>query len=645
MKNTDRNASVPFWQTGCFDYLKYLFLLALAAAAAKIAAGALHLTGLLPAAVIPPVFIVCFFCLRFLEKKLKNVLLPFYQIFLTFLCTFSLQFFVDPSKSVIWVLLLTAVYLILRRCLDRATPRPVRVFATVLGSFFALFIFLGYQLKAFGALTVFGNTQGALLLMIFFPGLAVFFTLLLNVLLDLLEDKSFCCETPGRMFSGKAAFFRLMGIMLLCWLPYFIAFYPGVVTDDTSDELFICIGEAPLSNHHPVIHQLTLRVFTTLIPSLRTAVGAATAAQMICLAAVFSACLLYMAKCRMARGILWGSFAFFSLYTVNAFFSVTLWKDVWFGMAALLLALLLQRDGEGPAPQGRRAVGRVLLLSLAAFLFCTFRNNGWYAFLLAFPFCILIRRKDRKRLGSVFLLTVVLVLGYQYLLFNVFNAERSSSEEMLSIPLQQVARVVVLRGYDPADEDLAVLSELFSDIREIPERYRPVLSDNIKFPPFFKSEVFDADSSRYLKAWASLGLRYPVEYLEAFLFQNYGYWYPDETYWTAAYYSNVKDLPLLQDMRLLSFRVALFKLHVFLSESSPLGILTSPGFLFWLLLLAGALLILKKQGRTAAPMLLLFAVWGTTLASPVFCEYRYIYALVTCLPLYTGLALSKKKAE
>ena len=35
----------------------------------------------------------------------------------------------------------------------------------------------------------------------------------------------------------------------------------------------------------------------------------------------------------------------------------------------------------------------------------------------------------------------------------------------------------------------------------------------------------------------------------------------------------------------------------------------------------------------------LFALWLTTLASPVYCEYRYIYGLIICVPLYLALAV------
>ena len=52
------------------------------------------------------------------------------------------------------------------------------------------------------------------------------------------------------------------------------------------------------------------------------------------------------------------------------------------------------------------------------------------------------------------------------------------------------------------------------------------------------------------------------------------------------------------------------------------------------------MLILKGYGETAAPMMLLLGVWLTTLLSPVFAEYRYVYGLILCAPFFLILSVS-----
>lgn len=39
----------------------------------------------------------------------------------------------------------------------------------------------------------------------------------------------------------------------------------------------------------------------------------------------------------------------------------------------------------------------------------------------------------------------------------------------------------------------------------------------------------------------------------------------------------------------------------------------------------------------------LIILWLTTLASPVFAEYRYVYAIFTCLPILIGINFKNNK--
>ena len=51
---------------------------------------------------------------------------------------------------------------------------------------------------------------------------------------------------------------------------------------------------------------------------------------------------------------------------------------------------------------------------------------------------------------------------------------------------------------------------------------------------------------------------------------------------------------------------------------------------------------MKKYKKIIIFLPVLF-VWFTALASPVFCEPRYVYSMFTCLPLFIGIAVNNKK--
>ncbi len=45
---------------------------------------------------------------------------------------------------------------------------------------------------------------------------------------------------------------------MLCWLPYFLYQYPGIMTPDSVNQFEQVLGLIPYSNHHPWVHTLLI---------------------------------------------------------------------------------------------------------------------------------------------------------------------------------------------------------------------------------------------------------------------------------------------------------------------------------------------------------------------------------------------------
>ena len=58
----------------------------------------------------------------------------------------------------------------------------------------------------------------------------------------------------------------------------------------------------------------------------------------------------------------------------------------------------------------------------------------------------------------------------------------------------------------------------------------------------------------------------------------------------------------------------------------------------WLTLIACGLLLCKKRAKLLTPVLFLLGVWLTTLLSPVYAEYRYVYSIIVAAPFLLGMA-------
>lgn len=572
------------------------------------------------------------------EKIRLNVLTLSSALY--FLYAFTL--FVPVEKNIAWLFAFSAGAFFINYALRIEKDSQLLAASCALGCLFAAFTFVGSQLQEYGRielLYIFDEPLTLLRMLFCFVSLILCFILILNTVFTRILRTDFSSRDNDRKKRGLG-FIAVMTVgILLCWLPYYYAFYPGNLSPDSLLEIRQQLGAESLSNHHPYIHQKLLSLCLAAgAASLESGIGIYTAVQMLVLALSFALCVYLLYSSGLRLGLCCVVYCFFALFSVNAFYSVTVWKDVIHGAISLGLMLLLVY-GAMERDSGKESFFCCAGIVALGFLFCTFRNNGWHAFLLGFPLYILSNRKNWKRLTAVFVLTVLLVAGYNHLLFDVLGIKKSASGEALSVPLQQIARTANQNPEEIYSDDFVVLSEVFSDVEALGDKYCSYISDPVKASDTFLSDEFDKDPVKYLKAWAKIGLRHPVTYVEAFLLQNYGYWYPNVDYWIVHNTIEANELGLEHREDRFAMRHELGMLTKDLAKELPSSILYSLGLMVWLIIISAVILLLKGQGRLASPLWIMAMLWLTTLASPVYCEYRYLYGLVVSVPLFLGLAL------
>ena len=443
---------------------------------------------------------------------------------------------------------------------------------------------------------------------------------------------------------GGPAFWKIWLAILVCWMPYYVFFFPGCLSPDSISELDMILGGAPLSNHHPLIHQWTVAPFVLLgraLGSVAWGVGLYSLFQMMAMSAIFAAVVRRLMAEGAGRGLIAAVLVFYALVSVHAFYSVTMWKDVLFGGITVIAVMMLTRlvmCGEAPAsePFGRK---NWVLLAVVLFLFCVYRNNGYYAFLLCFPVFLLCNRRLWKPLLALGAVVLLLVGAYQALIFDVLGAKKSNAGEALALPLQQIAKTVREYNRELSQDEMEALEEIFTSVEEVRWAYSPELSDPVK--DLLNNDVLMSNPLRYLKVWAQIGMEHPLVYLDAFLYHTHGYWYPDVPYWAIErkIVSNAYGL----QQRGSSVRQLLCDVYDAVERAPVLGALCRPAPYVWAALIAFAALVCKRRARLASPWLLLAGVWLTSMASPVYAEFRYMYGVVACMPLYVGVALTARR--
>ena len=441
-------------------------------------------------------------------------------------------------------------------------------------------------------------------------------------------------EKPKRSAAVPFFFAVFAGCAAINLASLFFRDYPGNLTPDSMSQVGqILSGE--YTNHHPYWHTQIIAVFLRLglclFGDINAAVAVYSVAQVVMMALCFAFAVMTLYQANVSKWCLILSIAAYTMLPYHVIYSYTMWKDVLFGGAVLLFITALYRVFEG---LGKRGLNYALL-ALGMMGTALLRSNGWMTLLAVFVIWLLFFHQKRKGITVLF----AAVLSAAWIMIHPVLAnlgvEEANFREALSIPIQQIARVIAFDG-EITEEQTDLISRIV-DIEKVPEWYAPGLSDPVKFN--VDGEYIRNHKAEYLRLWMDIGIRNPIVYAQAWIEQTKGYWNGGYNLWIWNRGVARNDYGIYAGHEgILSGYFQAMKLPQMLS------VVFSIGSHLWLMV--GMFMLHCIQGRKekaflAVPVLMMM---GTLLlASPVFCEFRYAYALFTVLPFYSGASLAKSR--
>lgn len=474
--------------------------------------------------------------------------------------------------------------------------------------------------------------------------LTVCFTLTVRYFWELLGKKS--VKEKNEIQRNKGFFIRAL-LIFACYLPVFLAVYPGFFVYDAQDELLQVITRS-FSTHHPLLHVLLMggmvQLGYKLFGSYNAGIACYTLFQMAALSFLFSWCVGRLKKEGMGKAGALLTTLYFGLCPVVVMFSLCSAKDGLFTGMLLVIVLLLRelvRDSEGFFQKKLHAA----LFAGASLGMMLLRHNGFYAFLVFALILFLFWRKKSFRKNLFFLLGGILA---GYLLLNkglalAFSADASENQEILTVPIQQLARVHEMDGETLSEEDKNILYEVLTP--EALSRYTPKVSDGVKIQ--FNNEAFRQNPGRYGRLWVKWGTEHPFAYLNAWLMTSYGFWYPDTvidvyrgnsvftyTYEDSSYFGFEVEEPGIRESKM-PWLLELYRrmsLEIFQQRIPVLSMLFSPGFLFWVWCFILGFFWYRGSYERLTVYLLPMILFLTVLLGPTYLV-RYVIFLWFLLPV------------
>lgn len=195
------------------------------------------------------------------------------------------------------------------------------------------------------------------------------------------------------------------------------------------------------------------------------------------------------------------------------------------GCFALTVALLCELTEK---PTAWLTAAAALCGALAAML----RNNMAYAAIVWLVLWLPAMRKKGRAAAIAMALALVLGLGGNAMLKAATHAVDGDMSEMLSVPIQQMARARLLESEKLTEEEKTAIDTLMPG--EAWRLYDPTISDPVKFE--FDTKTFRSNVGYYGGIWLSVGAKCPNVYLDALLMQTYSFFYPYSRYGVSGYY-------------------------------------------------------------------------------------------------------------
>ena len=465
-----------------------------------------------------------------------------------------------------------------------------------------------------------------------------------SVLLYLLERLPFAAGNSGKKSPG-IVFLAVFGTIACIDLLYlFFDAYPGILTTDSFTTIQQLMGDTSYDNVMPFWHTVTVELFVkvglALFGDMNAAVACFHVVQILFMAACFAYVIMTLYQVDVPVWFLLGVYLVYAFQPHNIVYSVTLWKDVPFAGAAVLFITALYRLLKGI---GRSRTGNYIVLVLGALGFSLWRTNGWYAFLATVLIMLFLLGKREKKL----ILLMTLVLAFSWALINpvltLLGVRETNLVEAFAVPMQQVARVVS-EGRELSEAENELLGEIFW-MDKVAELYDPLTVDPIKFETFRYDQVSHIleNSKEYLKLYLSLGLRYPGDYLKAWVDETKGYWNGGYFFWI--YTKQMDDnsygiVNTVEENPIQKLFAAAFR---YLEKPAFLQPLVSIGLHIWALVTCTLVNALKKREEFLLGIPLLVLAAGLWLGTPVYSEFRYAYPMILGMPLILGVTVFGKK--
>lgn len=472
--------------------------------------------------------------------------------------------------------------------------------------------------------------------------ISIIFLVALDKLYTLFKNKIFVKninEYKRKIYS----FCAFICIWLVCFI-VFLNLYPCVLSSDSLAQIRQSFSLS-FDNFNPLIHTLFITIFVQIGVAIKD-VALGLSLYTIFQFTMYSFACYYFIKVLLKNKVnmfLVVASNLFFLWPTNIIYATGMWKDTFFAIFLLLTLTysfdLVSRKCKIKKYQYFIIIVLVLITSLS-------RNGGWSAlligYLVSFIFLLRKNRYRNKKYNNLFKLnlvqlgTVIFSIIIMLFIYPLFGIKSEETFMVVSLPLQQMSRVIVNGNYTQGQLELIgkYCREDNFALRIINE-YDKTLVDPLR--DIYDFKVIQNNMSGFLHTYLKLGLTQTRAYYEGIVDHTCNFWWPFSKYWLydmriCENEFGVVRTPIIFPNRNIA-QYFQYKLTSWRSFMTIFNIFNNCGFTLWMVLICVAVCNNTKNSYGKILCVPFIAIYVLLIITSFGGLFRYVYQSVLCMPI------------
>lgn len=527
------------------------------------------------------------------------------------------------------------------------------IFSIIFSVFLSLVLIIGSQLEFYSEII----WSFATLIKIIALSVSIF---PLNYLLLKYVDK-FKIQKSDNINYKKIFVITFLIILFFNFL-VFLALYPGEYGYDAGFQIMeILEKDVQITSHFSLLFSFILakvvNLGKVLFGSYQVGFGIYCFLQMTFLSYVATKITVFCTKRIPNKIIYFINVLFFSFFPLYTLMSISAAQDsVFAGLFCLIILNVIELIENKDYWKNKL---KPISLGILIFLLCLIRNNGFYCILISIPFIFLACKNKKVVVLLIFIIPLFAYKIYSGPVFNILGVTKTDTfREMLSIPSQQFARVYNYNLKVFSKEELKQLKKFYPQIDDFKYyTYRQSIADPTK--SVLNNKYVKSNLKDYISLWTSNGVKDPENYVEAFLLNSLGFWYPNKNYNDDRMYHPYIEIEMMdaakwnpryvQIKRESKFPIYEKILNITIGKNAwkripIISTIFTTGTYFIIFIFLFLLTILRRNFKYMLPISIILGLYATLFLSPV-ALFRYCFPIIMVSPLMINLILYQKKND